>query len=1319
MKRKLYYFVAQFLALFGMAQSSNLNYVTTRTALIPTTSSLTNNSNYTQIRRATQYFDDLGRPIQQVIRKGSADGYDVITNLAYDSYGREHLNYLPYSEEGAASGDYRSAWETEIDTFYGEQDGEVAYEDTYYYYESIYPAAAINRLDSEYGAGTSWRSDNRSVSYSYRPNSESELIPYFEVNNSSSPYYVSYETDYDAGELWLRETKDENLNKVREFTDKQGRTVCKQVEYIENTFASTYYLYDHSGNLVYVIPPEGVNSASANWESYLNDLEFKKKWLFRYEYDSRNRLILKQVPGAEPVYMIYDVRDRLVMLQNGNQRSLDLEQIAGNVTKSTYENASYFVADGSSLTLAAGFEFSASDGNSFIVTTDESAVSAEWLYTKYDKLNRPVMTGLVTIEGKTREDLQNEITTEHTTLSYVGDASGNVEGYSKTSFPGQQSDEVLTLSYYDSYEFTGHNHWTLADFTDEESAYGLSTGAKKRVLGGDFLESVVFFDSRLRVSKSQSQNHLGGMDIIEYVYDNVVHDVVRSKLWIHEVLENSVEITENYTYDHMDRLKAIECQINSEEEETIAIYDYNEIGELIEKNVGNNMQSIDFRYNIRGWLSTINNGTSFDDSSDKFGMELLYTSASSNYINYNGNVGQVNWKHEGQTTSSYFYNYDKMNRITQANSETNGYNGYYNLDNLSYDLNGNILTLNRAYDGETVDILDYEYQGNQLTSVGDEGTNGLFDERFSEGKSTDEYLYDANGNMIKDANKGITSITYNYLNLPEEVSYSDSNGDEQTVTYTYDAMGAKLKKVSTAGATIDYIGGIQYKEGVIDFIMQEEGRYSFTSERYEYDLKDHLGNVRATIIGEGGTTEPGYSNSYVYGAETGDDLPAYGNSAIVSSPVHSGDYSYEISGTSSHAAVIPVNAGDDIYLSLWAFADYNSGGYNIDYYNSSYVYVGNVAAETFTITSGGEWVQVIREGMTAPGDGYIYLTLKRPTAYTNVYYDDIEVIISKDDVVSDMEVTVIQRDDYYPFGGTFNSYVSGDPNNYLYQGKEEQDELGTYDFGARMYDQWLGRSWQQDPLADAYLSFSPYSWVANNPLTFLDPTGMALNDYKIYENGEIVMWETDDTSDSFTYVDEDGNETCIGTYDKNDSGLIQLGDIDDSDGSGAKISTKEGNDNRLYISGNALASILGASADSGEEIFVNSVSESDGASPSPSTSHKDGKNMDIRYAGNNGARDAIDYEGSKADFDKIDQTASSSMNTALNKFGYKDIRSSTLNVTSTVDGKEVTTSYSVSGTTHLKNHYDHQHLQGYNPSITTRPKLNLVTPQRKGFIPLQ
>jgi len=84
------------------------------------------------------------------------------------------------------------------------------------------------------------------------------------------------------------------------------------------------------------------------------------------------------------------------------------------------------------------------------------------------------------------------------------------------------------------------------------------------------------------------------------------------------------------------------------------------------------------------------------------------------------------------------------------------------------------------------------------------------------------------------------------LDLPQV--FTLSNG---TDTYVYDADGRKLRKVSTAGtgATTDYIDGIEYDTGVLEFIQTAEGRalYNSGSPNYEYNLTDHLGDVRLTF----------------------------------------------------------------------------------------------------------------------------------------------------------------------------------------------------------------------------------------------------------------------------------------------------------------------------------------------------------------------------------------------------------------------------------------------------------------------------------------
>src|SRR5690349_4901430 len=175
-------------------------------------------------------------------------------------------------------------------------------------------------------------------------------------------------------------------------------------------------------------------------------------------------------------------------------------------------------------------------------------------------------------------------------------------------------------------------------------------------------------------------------------------------------------------------------------------------------------------------------------------MSLRYNdpTAKGGAAQYNGNISEAIWSSAGLNKQSYGYSYDNLNRLTEGkyyNTVTSAEDGRYNekigdlnLSRPGYDLNGNVLNLFR-YGKKTatgfglMDDLGYTYAngGNQLTAVSDAITTQVAENGFKEvTEGTLDYTYDANGNMVKDDNKGITSIEYNHLNLPSKVSKSAS-----------------------------------------------------------------------------------------------------------------------------------------------------------------------------------------------------------------------------------------------------------------------------------------------------------------------------------------------------------------------------------------------------------------------------------------------------------------------------------------------------------------------------------------------------------------
>jgi RHS repeat-associated protein len=232
---------------------------------------------------------------------------------------------------------------------------------------------------------------------------------------------------------------------------------------------------------------------------------------------------------------------------------------------------------------------------------------------------------------------------------------------------------------------------------------------------------------------------------------------------------------------------------------------------------------------------------------------------------YNGNISAIKWSNQQGigAIKEYGYNftYDALNRLSTAihsQFKQSGIseNGLFHESGFQYDLNGNIMALQRTSELGLIDNLSYNYgtgatQSNKLLSVTDitvNATNKL--KGFPDFNATGtDYTYDVNGNMTRDLNKGIGAtltdatnlITYNYLNLPETVTKSGN-----TIRYIYDATGRKLTQRVTTLLSVkqtDYSGEFVYEDDFLRFINHEEGRVVMSSEKlmYTHDGENAIG----------------------------------------------------------------------------------------------------------------------------------------------------------------------------------------------------------------------------------------------------------------------------------------------------------------------------------------------------------------------------------------------------------------------------------------------------------------------------------------------
>jgi len=421
---------------------------------------------------------------------------------------------------------------------------------------------------------------------------------------------------------------------------------------------------------------------------------------------------------------------------------------------------------------------------------------------------------------------------------------------------------------------------------------------------------------------------------------------------------NQTNSTERiFTYDHAGRLLKTSHSLNGATAVVLTKNRYNAVGQLVDKNLHSTdngttyKQSVDYRYNVRGWLTSINNadltqGTTNDDAAgygkDLFGMELIYNladAALSNVAQYNGNISAVKWSNnltQGTVKErGYNYTYDAMNRLLAATYKENTIawtaSTAFHENGLSYDLNGNIKTLNRkGAAGTTIDQVTYTYAGNQLVNVSDAAD---VSKGFADIVNATDYTYDTEGSLITDGNKGVTAVLYNFMNLPEKIT--KTTGDY--VVYSYDAMGRKLSQQVYDPSNVlkkksDYAGEYFYENDTLKFINHEEGRIVINRDYSQPELVASFDGSNpsafSTYAGSDGTISSEQQGGETYLKFTGGDYRFAGpmSSGIAVEPGET--YKFRMKGyTTAYTVYAYVMRPDDSDL-VWPAALFPLGSEN-------------------------------------------------------------------------------------------------------------------------------------------------------------------------------------------------------------------------------------------------------------------------------------------------------------------------------------------------------------------------------------------------------
>jgi len=614
--------------------------------------------------------------------------------------------------------------------------------------------------------------------------------------------------------------------------------------------AVTRFKYDGAGNLIKVKPPNYYNppgsSDSTDWE-------------ISYTYNTLGRMTAKETPDDGHSQYKYDPNGNLRFSQDANLANNGEVQFTG------YDFANRPLVSG----VAAATFSTLSSNNSYTFESD----SANWLQVNaYDEA--PSASDFpwshVPGVGVYLDSLQNTAARIAADAYKVGDGeSQDYLALKNTAITGIRT-------------FYGNDSISVGPSVTIESSADITFKAGSRIVLKDGFHAKAGSKFKAQIDAGLLSNPVtvdywqvtlysydpAGMVVNKYIFTDGQDPLARrfsynarGQLLESRDLVGADTLYHFYEYNRRGQLARAYVSPNDQKPTYCDVaYDYDDVGLLATQHyvqTGSSYQtSVPYQYHIRDWITEIGDVA---DSGEPFGAQYTYLP--------DGNISTAEFynKQAGmQPRFKYDYTYDGMNRLLKADYShytTAWQSGaYFDVDTLTYDSNGNILSLKRRKDNQNlIDDLSYSYDDNNWL-------NSITDAVAASGEDWDAedatFQYDANGNlksMTENGSAKIDSIIYDVRNLPVRIYVH--NGP--TIIYRYNAAGQRIyKKVGTNDAECYIMDGDQniavFEADTLKywniFGSGLSGRREANSDKFYY-LKDHLGSTRTVVNNSGSIVE--------------------------------------------------------------------------------------------------------------------------------------------------------------------------------------------------------------------------------------------------------------------------------------------------------------------------------------------------------------------------------------------------------------------------------------------------------------------------------